>query len=59
MANWTLNAEQTLAFKIIASQSNKLNTEPLKMYLAGPAGTGKSRVFNTLKAYFDAKDEAR
>jgi len=56
-ASWTLNPEQTLAFKIVAAQSNTFNAEPLKMYLAGPAGTGKSRVFNTLKAYFEAKNE--
>ena len=56
-ADWTLVAEQTLAFKIVASQLNHFNAEPLKMYLAGPAGTGKSRVFNALKAYFEAKSE--
>lgn len=58
-AKWTLNSEQTLAFKIVADQSNTYNADPLKMYLAGPAGTGKSRVFNALKTYFEAKGEAR
>ena len=57
-AKWTLNSEQTLAFKIVADQSNTYNADPLKMYLAGPAGTGKSRVFNALKTYFEAKGEA-
>ena len=58
-AEWTLNEEQTLAFKVVANQSIKFNVEPLKMYLAGSAGTGKSRVLNAWRSYFNAKDQAR
>lgn len=57
--SWNLNEEQTLAFKLVANKENTFNSDPLRMYLTGPAGTGKSRVFNTLKAYFDEKNEAQ
>jgi hypothetical protein len=50
--DWRLNDEQMLAFKIIAEHSLKQHDEPLRMYLAGPAGTGKSRVINALKDFF-------
>lgn len=60
-STWGLNKEQTLAFNIIANQSLKKRgfEGPLKMYLSGPAGTGKSRVFNALRAFFEAKNQAR
>ena len=56
-ASWGLNKEQTLAFNIIAAQSlvRRGFDNPLKMFLSGPAGTGKSRVFKALRAYFEAK----
>lgn len=31
----------------------------LKMFLSGPVGTGKSHVFNALRAFFEAKNQAR
>ena len=31
---------------------------PLKMFLSGPAGTGKSCVFEALQAYFEAKGQS-
>ena len=60
-STWGLNKEQTLAFNIIANQSLKRRgfDDPLKMFLSGPAGTGKSRVFNALRAFFEAKNQAR
>ena len=60
-ASWSLNAEQTAAFKIIAKRSLERRGfgDPLRMFLSGPAGTGKSCVFNAVKAYFDAKGQSR
>lgn len=49
---WSLNDEQTRAFKIIAEHSQTNNPEPLRMFIGGPAGTGKSRVINALKDFF-------
>ena len=61
VVNWNLNKEQALAFKIIANQSLKRKgfEDPLKMFLSGPAGTGKSRVFNALRSFFESKDQSR
>jgi hypothetical protein len=57
---WTLNIEQARAFSLIASHSQKTNrTEPLRLYLGGPGGTGKSRVIAALNDYFNACGEAR
>ena len=60
-SSWGLNREQTLAFNIIANKSMvRRGTEnPLRMFLSGPAGTGKSRVFNALRSYFESKGQAR
>ena len=49
---WTLNNEQCRAFHIIAEHSRLSNPEPLRMFIGGPAGTGKSRVINALKDFF-------
>ena len=38
---FTLNAEQARAFKIICEHSTGLQNEPLKMYIGGAGGTGK------------------
>ncbi|KAF8059272.1 hypothetical protein FPV67DRAFT_1393684, partial [Lyophyllum atratum] len=58
-----MNAEQALAFRIIAQQSaNKVDcttSEPLRMFLGGPAGTGKSRVLNALRDFFDTQNQSR
>ena len=51
---WTLNTEQARAFKIVAEHSLiTVGQDPLQMYLGGPGGTGKSRVINALKDYFE------
>jgi hypothetical protein len=51
--DWSLNDEQARAFKIIAEHSRVNNPEPLRMFIGGPAGTGKSRVINALKDFFE------
>ncbi|EIM85239.1 uncharacterized protein STEHIDRAFT_59803, partial [Stereum hirsutum FP-91666 SS1] len=45
---WSLNQEQARAFQIIAEHSLQNKPAPLRMYLGGPGGTGKSRVIQSL-----------
>lgn len=55
---YTLNTEQENVFRHIATHSiTRENTQPLKMYIAGRGGTGKSRVIECLKAWFEKRDE--
>ena len=56
---WTLNTEQARAFRIIASHSMEPKAKPLRMYLGGPGGTGKSRVIQALTDFFNRKGQAR
>ena len=47
---WTLNNEQKRAFTIIANQIiHEKGGSPLRMFISGQAGTGKSRVINAVK----------
>lgn len=56
---WTLNKEQRRAFEIVAKHTLKEKPVQLLMYLAGPGGTGKSRVINALRDYFESRKESR
>ena len=56
---WTLNTEQARAFKIIASHSMKQKQKPLRMYLGGSSGTGKSRVIQALTDFFRRNSQSR
>ena len=56
---WTLNIEQRRAFKIVAEHTLREKPEQLLMYLGGPGGTGKSRVINALRDFFDSRNKAR
>lgn len=57
--DWSLNDEQSRAFRIIADHSRLSNPEPLRMFIGGPAGTGKSRIINALKDFFVRRNQAR
>ena len=57
--DWTLNTEQARAFKIIASHSMESKPKPLRMYLGGPGGTGKSRIIHALTDFFKRKGQSR
>ncbi|KAG2361135.1 hypothetical protein BDR07DRAFT_1181469, partial [Suillus spraguei] len=47
-----LNNEQSRAFRIIAEHSQANKPEPLRMFIGGPAGTGKSQIITALKDFF-------
>lgn len=51
---FSLNAAQTRAFRIAATHLHHHDPKPLRMYLGGMAGTGKSRVLLSLVSFLDA-----
>ena len=60
ITKWTLNVEQTRAFSLIVSHAQQnWVTEPLRMYLGGPGGTGKLQVIAALTDYFTQCRESR
>ncbi|KAJ7127324.1 hypothetical protein C8R43DRAFT_867561, partial [Mycena crocata] len=54
-----LNPEQAHAFRIIAEHSLQRQPEQLRMFLGGPGGTGKSRVIDALRDFFQLRGQAR
>ncbi|KAJ7194623.1 hypothetical protein C8J57DRAFT_951799, partial [Mycena rebaudengoi] len=54
-----LNKEQAHAFRIIAEHSLQKKPDQLRMFLAGPGGTGKSRVIDALREFFELKGQSR
>jgi ABC-type branched-subunit amino acid transport system ATPase component len=59
IAEYTLNIEQARAFRIIAEHSLEDRESPLRMFLGGPGGTGKSRVINSLTDFFTRRGQSR
>lgn len=55
--SFTLNDEQSRAFKIVANHATLKNPTQLKMYLGGMAGTGKSQVIKALIQFFTDRNE--
>ncbi|KAJ7130752.1 hypothetical protein C8R43DRAFT_896013, partial [Mycena crocata] len=55
----TLNTEQRRAFSLIAEHSQTSDSQPLRMYLGGAGGTGKSAVIHALEEFFVSKGESR
>ena len=56
---FNLNTEQARAFRIITEHSFENNPEPLRMYLGGAGGTGKSTVIKALKSFFERRNQSR
>ncbi|KAG6807258.1 hypothetical protein H0H93_001787, partial [Arthromyces matolae] len=50
--DFSLNEEQTRAFRIVANHAASYSREQLKMYMGGMGGTGKTQVLRALTAYF-------
>ncbi|KAJ7486647.1 hypothetical protein FB451DRAFT_940597, partial [Mycena latifolia] len=59
IAKHTLNVEQARAFRIVADHSQSETEEPLRMYLGGQGGTGKSAVIHALEDFFIGRGQAR
>jgi len=59
ISEYGLNKEQERAFTIVAEHSMLQNADPLRMFITGPGGTGKSRVIKALKDWFDRRDQQR
>jgi hypothetical protein len=53
----TLDAAQSRAFAIIASRVTSASATPLRMYLGGMGGTGKSQVIKALLSFFENRHE--
>ncbi|KAH7906701.1 hypothetical protein BJ138DRAFT_966682, partial [Hygrophoropsis aurantiaca] len=54
-----LNKEQARAFSIIATHSLNSNQDPLRMFIGGAGGTGKSRIITALRSYFERSGQQR
>lgn len=57
VSDFSLNEAQARAFTIIANHSTTPQIEPLRMYIGGMAGTGKSQVIKAVSEYFSRKRE--
>jgi hypothetical protein len=55
---YSLNTEQDRAFRLVANHACCHDSDQLKMYIAGMAGTGKTRVLKSLVEYFRQKNES-
>ena len=55
---FTLNAEQERAFVIISKHLVRHEKKPLRMYIGGMAGTGKSRVLLAVIEFLNRRDES-
>ncbi|KAJ6464411.1 hypothetical protein C8R45DRAFT_753814, partial [Mycena sanguinolenta] len=55
---FNLNSEQERAFRIVANHSLEPDAPPLRMYLGGVGGTGKSQVIKALIHFFENRGEA-
>ncbi|KAJ7662403.1 hypothetical protein B0H17DRAFT_953129, partial [Mycena rosella] len=52
-----LNKEQQRAFKIVTNHAAGSPIMPLRIYMGGIGGTGKSRVIHTIIEYLTRRDE--
>lgn len=55
--HFNLNCEQDRAFRLLANHASTPQSEPLRMYIAGMGGTGKSRVFEAIVRFFSLRNE--
>jgi hypothetical protein len=55
---FSLNKEQERAFRLVANHASSLAPEPLRMYLGGIGGTGKSQVLKAISRMFNERNES-
>ena len=53
-----MNEEQDCAFHIVANHACSPDSDQLKMYIAGMAGTGKTQVLKALVEFFELRKES-
>jgi hypothetical protein len=53
-----LNTEQMRAFTILADHASSPQKVPLRMYMGGMGGTGKSQVINAMIEFFNCRNES-
>ncbi|KAF9455473.1 hypothetical protein BDZ94DRAFT_1179885, partial [Collybia nuda] len=58
ITKYSLNTDQKRAFHIVANHATLPQYTPLKMYLGGMAGTGKSQVIKALVDFFNQRMES-
>ncbi|KAJ7137592.1 hypothetical protein C8R43DRAFT_842530, partial [Mycena crocata] len=58
ISTWSLNTEQKRAFTIVANHASSPQAAPLRMYLGGMGGTGKSVVIKAIIAFLTLRKEA-
>ncbi|KAJ7697000.1 hypothetical protein B0H17DRAFT_867553, partial [Mycena rosella] len=56
--SFKLNKEQKRAFKLVTNHAIAEDPEPLRMYLGGVGGTGKSQVIKALINFFEERGES-
>ncbi|KAJ7089425.1 hypothetical protein C8R44DRAFT_560449, partial [Mycena epipterygia] len=57
VTTFKLNVEQERAFRIVADHAAAPQLTPLRMYLGGMGGTGKSQVLKAISAFFVMRKE--
>ncbi|KAI0686400.1 hypothetical protein C8T65DRAFT_531503, partial [Cerioporus squamosus] len=58
LEKFTLNTEQRRAFVLIAKHLHHHEEKPMRMYLGGMGGTGKSRVLLAVMEFLKARNES-
>ncbi|KAF5314576.1 hypothetical protein D9611_007202 [Ephemerocybe angulata] len=58
VADRTLNTEQERAFRIVTNHSISIGADPLRMYIGGMGGTGKTSVIKALLQWFKERGES-
>ncbi|KAJ3843075.1 hypothetical protein F5878DRAFT_508978, partial [Lentinula raphanica] len=54
-----LNTDQERAFRLIALHTVVKNATPLRMFIGGPGGTGKSYVIACVNKFFQSTNQTR
>lgn len=58
-SQFNLNRDQRRTFRIVAEHSEQTGNEPLRLYVGGAGGTGKSCLIHALTAFFDHRGQGR
>ena len=56
--DYSLNSEQDRAFRLVVNHACSRDSDQLKMYIAGMAGTGKTQVLKSLIEFFRQRNES-